>query len=438
MDSSRFDAVVRSFAAALSRRRALAGLAALIGSGSGFVAEAKRKRHGAPKTRGPGLTAEARKKKKKKKKKTPGVGCGGGAACRDGRTCCAGACTNVQTDNANCGRCGNVCAAGTRCCAGACVTPAWGNRTTFGSAGTDPNQFRDPRAVAVAPDGQTAWVADQFNQRVAVWTRTGPTTWANLTTFGSGPGSDANQFSSPLGVAVTPDGQTVWVAEQNNHRFSVWTKSGPTTWANQGTFGSGPGSDASQFNVPQGVAVSADGQTAWIAELANNRVSVWTKTGATTWANLTTFGSSGSEPSQFDEPFGVAVSADGQTAWVADRGNHRVSIWTKSGPTTWANVTTFGGGPGTGASQFNEPSRVAVTPDEQTVWVADTQNDRVSVWTKTGATTWANLTTFGSNGSEPSQFNLTMGVAVAPDGQTVWVADYGNDRVSVWETSCPA
>jgi DNA-binding beta-propeller fold protein YncE len=385
MDPSRIDAVVRSFAAALSRRRALAGLAALMGSVSGLAAEAKRKRHGAPTTRGPGLAAEARKKKKKKKKKTPGDGCGGGAACRGGQACCGGACKNVQTDTTNCGRCGNVCAAGKRCCAGACVSPAWANLTTFGSAGSDPSQFNDPRGVAVAPDAQTAWVADQFNHRVAVWTRTGPTAWANLTTFGSGPGSDANKFSSPLGVVVAPDGQTAWVADQNNHRFSVWTKTGPTTWANP-----------------------------------------------------TTFGSSGSDADKFSVPTAVAVSADGQTAWIADLGNHRVSVWGKTGPTTWANVTTFGSGPGTGASQFNEPSRVAVAPDEQTVWVADTQNDRVSVWTKTGATTWANVTTFGSVGTDASQFNLPMGVAVAPDGQTAWVADYGNDRVSVWEAVCPA
>ena len=414
MDPSRFDAVVHSLATALNRRRALAGLAAVMGSVSG-------------------LAAEAKKKKKKKKRK----GCGGGAACRDGKVCCARACTNVQADTTNCGRCGNVCAAGQRCCTGACVDPVWTNRTAFGSVGSGAGEFNDPRGVGVSPDGETVWVADQFNHRIAVWTKTGATAWANLTTFGSF-GSGANEFSSPFAVAAAPDGQTVWVADSNNNRVSVWTKTGATTWANVTTFGSGPGSGASEFSVPTGVAVSADGQTAWIAEVGNNRVSVWGKTGATTWANVTTFGSAGSEPSQFNQPFGVEVSADGQTVWVADRDNHRVSIWTKTGATTWTNLTTFGSGPGTGPSQFNLPSRVAVAPDGQTVWVADSQNDRVSVWTKTGATTWENQTTFGSVGTGASEFTNPMGVVAAPDGQTAWVADYGNDRISVWALACPA
>jgi DNA-binding beta-propeller fold protein YncE len=224
------------------------------------------------------------------------------------------------------------------------------------------------------------------------------------------------------------------VGDTDNDRVAVWTKTGPTTWTNQTTFGSG-GSGANQFNSPHGVAVAPDEQTAWVADTVNGRVAVWTKTGPTTWANLTTFGSIGTGESQFTNPLGVAVSADGQTAWVADTGNSRVAVWTKTGPMTWANLTTFGS-LGSGPSQFNALFGVAVSADGETVWVGDSGNHRISVWTRTGPTAWANLTSFGSFGSGPSQFNLPSGVAVSPDGQTAWVADRGNDRVAVWAAVC--
>jgi hypothetical protein len=109
------------------------------------------------------------------------------------------------------------------------------------------------------------------------------------------------------------------------------------------------------------------------------------------------------------------------------------------GCAAWSNQTTFGSH-GAGVSQFNFPSGVAVSPDMLTVWVADTNNTRMSVWTRpsTSSASWSNPTTFGSFGAGLSQFKNPYRVAVAPDGRTVWVADAFNHRISVWELACPA
>jgi hypothetical protein len=40
-----------------------------------------------------------------------------------GQTSCAGTCTNTQTDNANCGTCGNACSGGETCQSGTCLCP---------------------------------------------------------------------------------------------------------------------------------------------------------------------------------------------------------------------------------------------------------------------------------------------------------------------------
>ena len=73
------------------------------------------------------------------------------------------------------------------------------------------------------------------------------------------------------------------------------------------------------------------------------------------WRPQTTFGTRGTGPNQLRGPFGVAVSADGQTAWVADTNNDRIAVWTKTGG-NWTPQTTFGRN-GSGRSQFRDPTR---------------------------------------------------------------------------------
>ena len=194
--------------------------------------------------------------------------------------------------------------------------------TTFGSSGNGPQRLLNPSGIAVSPDGQTVWVADQNNNRISIWTKSG-STWSNLTTFGSS-GSGLDNLDHPAAVEVSADGQTVWVADSSNNRISVWTKSG-SSWSNLTTFGSS-GGGVNNFITPIGVAVASDEQTVWVADVGNSRISVWTKSGST-WSNETTFGSDGGGPSNLGHPVGVAVSSDGQTAWVADTNNFRVSIW---------------------------------------------------------------------------------------------------------------
>jgi DNA-binding beta-propeller fold protein YncE len=279
------------------------------------------------------------------------------------------------------GDAGSCCGLG-RCVDGVCARPPtscapdtrqWTHRTNFGGSGFGSSQLSVPRGLTVSRDGQAVWVTDADFNRISVWTASG-SGWVHQLNFGSR-GNGPGQFLNALGMAVSGDGQTAWVADTDNHRISVWVRSG-NTWAQQTTFGS-LGSDPNRFNTPAGVAVSPDGQIAWVADSRNHRISVWTKAGSG-WTNLTTFGSKGSPSGQFDLPSGVAVSADGQTVWVADLGNDRVSVWEKSG-SAWAPQATFGSR-GSGSTQFRGLTEVAVSPDGQTAWVADRGNARVSVW----------------------------------------------------------
>ena len=218
-------------------------------------------------------------------------------------------------------------------------------------------------------------------------------------------GNAAAQLSSPYGVAV--GGGELFVADQNNHRVSVYAADGTFSRA----FGKGVnmgagnpdlcsaattcragtlGGVAGQLNSPYAVAVS--GSEVYVADSSNNRVSVFTTGGV------------------FVRAFGGAVNAGG----IGDP-----NVCT---PSTTCRAGTSGTGPG----QLSFPLGVAVSGGE--VFVADSSNSRISVFGTNG--TYAR--SFGTSGSGAGQLSFPFSVAVS--GTAVYVADRNNQRVSEFAT----
>jgi DNA-binding beta-propeller fold protein YncE len=479
MDASRFDHLSKAIVSLTGRRgliRVLAGLP-LLGAASLPAGEITARRKHRDQTK--------KKWKKAKKRK-----------CRGGRTrCIVGKgkrkntiCADTRWDPTNCGGCGNACK-GVPCIDGQCVPncmPDPDNVICAGVCGWVENNCQQPvycgdcdctpdpitvtcasvcgpavnncgteiqcalwvhqgtfgnfraGAVAVSADGMTTVIADGHDHRISVWSRPNvDADWTPQATFGSF-GSDADQFDSPRGVAVSGDGQTAFIAD-DNHRISVWTRmTTGSDWEPQTHFG-GPGINSNQFGVPSGIAVSTDGLTAWVADTGNHRISVWTRSNpGGGWMPQTTFGSKGTDPGQFYYPYYVAVTADGMTALITDD-NERVSVWGRSttDSTAWMFQTHFGSH-GAQPDQFDSPLGVAVSPDGLTAWIADYSNNRISVWTRESVDgNWTSHTTFGNFGTDADRFRRPTGVAVSTDGLTAWVADPENNRISVWVPKCP-
>jgi sugar lactone lactonase YvrE len=84
---------------------------------------------------------------------------------------------------------------------------------------------------------------------------------------------------------------------------------------------------------------------------------------------------------------------------------------------------------GSANGQFMNPKGIA-TDKAGNVYVADTDNNRVQVFSKTGAF----LRKWGSKGDGNDQFLGAEDVNIAPDG-TVWVADQGNQRLQAFSAT---
>ncbi len=215
----------------------------------------------------------------------------------------------------------------------------------------------------------------------------------------------------------------------------LFQASAPANLFSQSSFGSGDG----QLNEPRGIAVSADGETIYVVDSLNARVelfdpagnfiSSWGGTNSASDLSLGLF-----QPSD-TATFGASdiVSGPNDLLYVADTWNHVVVVVSPDGEVIRSigvpgEPVDLGDDPANVEAEpgaFFGPRAVAVTDSE--IYVTDTGNERIQVFGLDGTF----LRAFGGFGTEPGQLIEPVGVAVDEAG-TIYVADSGNARISVF------
>jgi uncharacterized protein (TIGR03437 family) len=232
-------------------------------------------------------------------------------------------------------------------------------------------------------------------------------------------------FRTPTGVAS--DGQILVVSDTDNNRVLIWN-SIPTTndqpadvVLGQKDFTSvqqPPGLNSSSFRGPEGVWIQ--GTHLFVADTQNHRVMVWNSIptsnnqpadivlGEPSFTSAPPSTTSDLPPTASNLFSPVSVSSDGQHVFVTDLGHNRVLIW-NSIPT-----------------QNGQAADVAVgQPD----LVTEDDNN----FTKLCA---SNGTDSDNNPTYPARCAATLSYPrfVLSDGQRLFIADGGNDRVLVFNS----
>jgi len=158
---------------------------------------------------------------------------------------------------------------------------------------------------------------------------------------------------------------------------------------------------------------------------------------------LATWGTNGTAERQFARPGGVAMDRDGNV-YVADTDNHRIQkldsqgnflrMWgwgvdTGSIAFEVCSGSCLAGISGSGNGQLDEPHGLAVNSLGM-VYVADTNNHRIQVFTQNGAY----LSHWGANGTDEAKFKDPWGVAIDAS-DNIFVADQGNHRIQKFDNT---
>ncbi len=277
---------------------------------------------------------------------------------------------------------------------------------------------------------------------------------------GNGYGNGLNQLSLPMGLYVDDD-QTVYVADQSNHRIVEW-KSGATS-GQVVAGGNWEGSGAHQLSNPRDVIVDKERDSLIICDYSNKRVVRWPRrngtSGETIISNISCWGltmddsgslyvtdvakdevrryrkgelegtvvagsnGNGTGLNQLSDPHKVFVDRD-YSVYVSDYNNHRVMKWAEGAKQ--GIVVAGGQGEGNGRTHVSYPNGVVVDQLD-TVYVAEEQNDRIIRWVK-GATQGTVIVGGNGRGGQSNQLCVPICSSFDRHGN-LYVADWGNARV---------
>lgn len=220
-----------------------------------------------------------------------------------------------------------------------------------------------------------------------------------------------NSLFGPRGACLATDG-SLWVADTGHHRLLGWPSLptadnadaqiliGQSNFAHEGRNAKGTPSAAS-LNVPTGIAACGKGIA--VADGWNHRVLIWHK-----------------PPTKHNQPADLVLGQADFSVGIGNRGNDKPSASSLFWP--------FG-----------------VSWDGTRLWVADTGNRRVLMWS--GLPTYngqpADLVLGQDSfdcrdenaGGTPNASSMRWPHAIAFLGDSLCVTDAGNNRVMVWRVS---
>jgi DNA-binding beta-propeller fold protein YncE len=263
----------------------------------------------------------------------------------------------------------------------------------IGGPGNGQLQFNQPHAVTVGTDGHV-FVADSGNRRVQALDANGDFL------FSVDGGED--KFVEPFDLVATSTGGLV-VLDSDLGWLYLFDAKGNST----GRIG-GP---AAQFYHPRGLSIDAQ-DNLYVADTGGSRVVKLSLQGT----RLQVFGTRGNGRGQFIEPTDAALDRSGYL-FATDVPNRRMLSFTTDG----RFVLDF---PLPPAGSVNGP-HIAFAPD-QTLLVTAPEMHKVQRLARDGRL----LGEWGDPGAAPGQLRLPTGITV--DGNNVWIADTGNNRIQLW------
>ena len=272
-------------------------------------------------------------------------------------------------------------------------------------AGTcaDGHALDGPRSVAVSADGKSVYVASygsdavtRLNRNTTTGAITQPAGAAScVSQTGAGPCADGHGLDSPHGVAVAPDGKSVYVASYDSDAVARLNRNTTTGAITQPAgaagciveFGGGC-ADGHALDEPRSVAVSADGKSVYVASEHSGAVARFNRN-TTTGAIAQPPGTGGcisetgagtcANGHALSGAYSVAVSADGKSVYVAsssdavarlNRGTTAGAIAQPAGTAGCVSETETGVGPCADGHGLDHPQGVAVSADGKSVYVA--------------------------------------------------------------------
>jgi len=360
--------------------------------------------------------------------------------------------------------------------------------TSSSSAITQAGMF-NPRGMAYDPTNQYLYLGSQSIHRVTVYDVTSITNGENavdaLGQFDDSisnpqpvytkngisdlPGRYGFNFSTNTvaqAVALDSVNHRLFVADTGNHRVLVYNMTTanvlqdriPDYVLGQSNFYTATSANSqSSFQSPQNVAYDAVNNRLFVGSAAGNRVLVFDVTSITDGENATnvlgqtdfTTVTAGTTQSKMSAPSGMAYDPIGSRLFVSDATNHRVLIFDVASITDGENAVNVLGpsdfttaSAATTQSKLSTPAGLAYNGSSE-LFVVDGGNHRVMVFEVASITDGENAInvigqidfTTATTATTASSFSTPRGAAYDSTNDRLFVSDFTNNRILVFDTS---
>jgi fibronectin-binding autotransporter adhesin len=325
-------------------------------------------------------------------------------------------------------------------------------------------------STVVSPGGKNAYVVAFDDDTLTVFDRETDGSLSKKECFQNTGGSDCDgsggptvALDAPSDVAVSPDGKSVYVVSSDSNAIAFFARASDGSLTPQGCiedFSSnllcaGKGGNAPGLESASAVAVSPDGQNVYVASFLSDAIAVFERASNGTLTAMPCIqntgrtgctGEGGSTTAGLDGPYDVAVSADGESVYVVSNISDAIVVFDRNndGSLTPAGCIDDEEGVDTCATDapaLDGPRAVAVSRDDEQVYVASFLDDAVLTFDRAGD---GSLTAAGciqnTDGTDCAGIGGTTAgldgvssVAVSSDGESLYSASFASDALVAFD-----
>jgi 6-phosphogluconolactonase len=269
-------------------------------------------------------------------------------------------------------------------------------------------QGANPQGIAISPDGASVYVTNASANFISLYSRNLST--GSLSLLGASPvGTDFN----PTGICVSPDGTSVYVANYSSVSISQYSRNIST-----GDLAALSPSSVPSGNNPNGIVISPDGLFVYATSTGDNSIVIYSRNSST---GLLSYAGAGFFTTDVGvSPWVIKVTADNLFLYVINQTGNTISMYSRNVST--GDLTSLGTPIATGVTPFD----FVISPDGLFLYVTNLSENTVSIFNRNISTGQLSFYATAATGTTPT------GIVVTPDGGFIYVLNNSDNTISMY------